>query len=118
MFLEGKELTLYGELLGNSLGSHHESGMVCSVGMSPPVVNPTAAPVAPRPADCPQKRELAHEIKLAFNAIVAIHNEEFEAVMRGDYSTGEETQVRFREKRELKELVIERYRQHVDEHGC
>jgi len=72
----------------------------------------------PQREACPQKQELAKEIHLAICAIVAIHNEEFEAVLQGDFNAGEETQLRLKKAREFKTLCIERYRHHLEGHGC
>jgi hypothetical protein len=61
---------------------------------------------------------LANDIQAAIGAILEIHNREFEAVLKGDFTTGEETLNRLKQARQHKALLIERYRQHILSHGC
>jgi len=50
--------------------------------------------------------------------LVAIHNAEFEALMREDFGDIEALRARLRIARENKAALIERYREHVTSHGC
>jgi len=69
-------------------------------------------------AECSQKAILIEEIRLAIKGILEIHNGHLERVLAGDFSTTNDTENRLRIAREAKNLVIERYREHVTTHGC
>jgi len=61
---------------------------------------------------------LAEEIRIAIRDILEIHNQHLERVLSDDFSTGEATEQSLKRAREAKALVIERYREHVNAHGC
>jgi hypothetical protein len=61
---------------------------------------------------------LIEDIQTVIGEILRIHNLELEAVMRGDYTAREDSLVRLAQVREHKALLIQRYRQHVETHGC
>jgi len=73
---------------------------------------------AREPARCKDKQVLIDQIRGVINMIASIHNEELEAVLRGDYSTGDSISRRLRDTRELKSLLIDLFRRHIAEHRC
>ena len=58
------------------------------------------------------------QINDVIKEMFSIHNEQLEAVLRGDAETEEQLQKRLREVRDRRALVIERLRNHVASHGC
>ena len=67
---------------------------------------------------CARKMALLGDVKAAMSERVAIHNAEFEALMREDFGDIEALRARLRIARENKAALIERYREHVTSHGC
>jgi hypothetical protein len=67
---------------------------------------------------CARKTALLADVKAAMSELVAIHNAEFEALMREDFGDIEALRARLRIARENKAALIERYREHVTSHGC
>ena len=72
----------------------------------------------PGPKECAYKLLLVDDIRAAITEILKLHTDELEAVLSGDYSTSVSTAERLRIAREHKALMIERYRNHLLEHGC
>src|SRR5437762_14058103 len=71
-----------------------------------------------RHGDCPQKAALVEDIRVAIKSILEIHNRQLERVLAGDFSTGDDTEKHLKIAREAKNVIIERYREHVMSHGC
>ncbi len=67
---------------------------------------------------CAHKLALADDIQAAVREIAAIQNDEIQAVLSGDYEASERIRASIRRAQEQKSLLIERYRQHVSDHGC
>jgi hypothetical protein len=65
-----------------------------------------------------EKKQLRSEVVDAHRWIVRIHNQEMEAVMRGDYSTDESLQAQLKRAHELKVSFMRELKDHVAEHGC
>jgi hypothetical protein len=59
-----------------------------------------------------------YQINSAVKEMFALHNEQLEAVLRGDADAEVQLQTRLREVRENRALIIERLRSHVASHGC
>jgi len=70
-----------------------------------------------RSQECPQAQALIDEIEKVIGEIVEIHNDELRSVTNGDYTTGPSTEVRLKQAREKKALLIERYREHILSHN-
>ena len=70
------------------------------------------------PDVCPDKQALVEQVKKIISDILSVHNKELESVLRGDFTNGESAEVRLKELRALKSVMIERFRCHVAEHGC
>jgi len=68
--------------------------------------------------ECPQAQSLIGEIEKVIGEILEIHKAELRAVTGGDHTTGPSTEVRLKQAREKKALLIERYREHVLSHDC
>ena len=68
--------------------------------------------------ECAHKQMLIDSIRTAISEILKLHDEEFEAVMKGDFDTGAAIERRLNVAREQKALMIELYRDHVNSHGC
>jgi hypothetical protein len=79
---------------------------------------PDEKPTSVPPDECAHKRILMAEIKAVISEILKVHTDEFDAVVDGNYDTGPATAERLMVAREHKALLIERYRDHVLEHGC
>jgi len=67
---------------------------------------------------CARKTALLADVKAAMSELVAIHNAEFEALMREDFIDLDVLRARLRVARERKAGLIEIYREHVTSHGC
>ena len=67
---------------------------------------------------CSEKHRLMEDIKVAISAILAVHNDEFEAVLRGEYSNGDSNESRLKEMRWQKDVLIQELRKHLADHGC
>jgi hypothetical protein len=67
---------------------------------------------------CAQKQVLIDDIRAAISEILQLHNEEFEAVLNGNFDSGPDFQERLRIAREHKVVLLDLYREHVNSHGC
>ena len=67
---------------------------------------------------CRHKQTLEGELREAIARLMALHNEDFEAVVNGDFSQSESIQKRLQEARIVKTLIIEQFRNHMEQHGC
>jgi hypothetical protein len=65
-----------------------------------------------------QKAAMVEELRIAIRDILQIHNQQVERVLQGDFSTADETENRLKIVRETKNLITDRYREHVMAHGC
>jgi hypothetical protein len=59
-----------------------------------------------------------YQVNSAIKQMFALHNEQLDAVLRGDAETELELQKRLREIRERRALIIDRLRDHIASHGC
>ena len=55
---------------------------------------------------------------MAINKIMSIHNEEMEAVIRGELTPDGLFERRLQEAREYKTVLINKYKTHIATHGC
>ena len=67
---------------------------------------------------CKDKQALIDQIRGVISMVASIHNEELEAVLSGDYSTGDSISRRLHDARELKSLLIDLFQRHINEHRC
>lgn len=67
---------------------------------------------------CPEREALMYQINNVVRDMFSLHNDQLEAVLLGDPETELRLQVRLREVRERRALVIERLRNHIASHGC
>ena len=72
----------------------------------------------PVPQGCSEKRRLISELTAAHRWIASIHNQEMEAVMRGDSSTDEWLQAQLKRAHELKVSFMQELKKHVAKHSC
>jgi hypothetical protein len=72
--------------------------------------------IAPEP--CPEKHALTEEITAAIGSLLKLHNEELKAAINGDFTQSESFQIKLRELREWKAVLMDRLRAHVRNHGC
>ena len=73
---------------------------------------------AREPERCRDKQALIDQIRGVIGMIASVHNQELDAMLRGDYSTSDSITRRLRDARELKSLLIDLFRRHVTEHSC
>ena len=69
-------------------------------------------------AQCPEKESILNKIQMAMTELIAIHDREVQALIRGDITSDASLQRRLQQARDHKDLLIERLRGHVSEHGC
>jgi len=67
---------------------------------------------------CATKDLLIEQIKTAVSVLLVTHQQELEAVLGGDFAAVKSAQGRLTICTRTKILLIERYRQHLSEHGC
>ena len=73
----------------------------------------------PQPApECPDKRGLIEDVRLAINTLIGFNNRQMEAVIAGDFGKVKAIQEKLAEARLWKDALIESYHQHLKEHGC
>jgi len=72
----------------------------------------------PKSEYCTTKDLLMEQIKTAVSVLLVTHQQELEAVLRGDFATVKSAQGQLKIRTRTKMLLIERYRQHLSEHGC
>ena len=68
--------------------------------------------------ECSQKLALIEDFKAAMAEIFALHQKEFDALVRRDFGAVSELQARLDVSREYKTGIIRRYRSHLAVHGC
>jgi len=67
---------------------------------------------------CAEKQRLLSEVNDTHLLIASIHNQEVEAVLRGDSSIDEWLQAQLKRMMEVRVLMIQKLRQHIAEHHC
>jgi len=67
---------------------------------------------------CAERQRLLDQARTAIGTIMSIHNEEMEAVIRGEMTDQGAIERRLHEARRLKTFLIEQLKGHVEEHGC
>ncbi len=68
--------------------------------------------------ECARKVALLQDIRTAMGALMAIHNEEVEALLKNDFDLIPDLRAKLQDARERKGTLIELYRDHVISHGC
>jgi hypothetical protein len=69
-------------------------------------------------SECPQKIALLASVQHAMGELMAIHNSEVVALLAEDFVLLDELRSKLRTARERKADMIDRYRAHVESHGC
>jgi len=68
--------------------------------------------------ECARKVALLAEVQTAMGTLMAIHNEEFAALLSEDFDRIAELRTKLDAARANKRSLIELYREHVTSHGC
>jgi hypothetical protein len=68
--------------------------------------------------ECTHKLALLDDVRTAMGELMAIHNEEVQALLREDFEGIKDLKVKLQRARENKARLIELYREHVTSHGC
>jgi hypothetical protein len=68
--------------------------------------------------DCVRKMALLEDVRSAMATLMAIHNDEVEALLREDFDGIAELRKKLGAARAQKAELIELYREHVISHGC
>jgi hypothetical protein len=68
--------------------------------------------------DCARKMALLEDVRSAMATLMAIHNDEVEALLREDFDGIAELRKKLGAARAQKAELIELYREHVISHGC
>ena len=67
---------------------------------------------------CPEKHAITVEITDVIASLLKLTNEELAAVIDGDFTRGESIHGQLRVLREWKDVLMDRLRVHVANHGC
>ena len=67
---------------------------------------------------CREKHAITIEITDVIASLLKLTNEELAAVIDGDFTRGESIQAQLRVLREWKDVLMDRLRVHVTNHGC
>ena len=68
--------------------------------------------------ECLEKQAITEEISTAIGSLLNLHNDELKAVINGDFTQSESFQIKLKELREWKAVLMDRLRAHVTSHGC
>ena len=69
-------------------------------------------------AACPEKARMFEELSAAMAGILALNNQELEAVIASKLTNLESIRADLQRARELKDALLFAYTNHVQEHGC
>jgi hypothetical protein len=67
---------------------------------------------------CLDKEGLIEEIRLAINSVIALNNRVMEAVIEGSFAQIPALNSELAEARTRKDSLLDKYYNHVREHGC
>ena len=74
--------------------------------------------IAPAPIQCIERESLVAQLRAVMDELLLIEDEEVKVVARGDFTMGDSLRNQFRRTHEHRELLMERLRLHVADHGC
>jgi hypothetical protein len=74
--------------------------------------------MAPAPAVCPAKRQLADDIREIMDQIIGLSTQQQEAAVSGKVVEAEWLERKLTLARQRKDRALEEYKRHLDSHGC
>ena len=72
----------------------------------------------PKSAECPVKQQLIAELQSAHARIVALGEQEMQAIMRGDIAFDSALAQNLKEARHARQSAMQALREHLAEHRC
>ena len=70
------------------------------------------------PTVCPDKSQLADDIRTAMNQIITLNKRQLEAVIAGNFAESQSLETQLATARRWKDRALETYKRHLTSHGC